>query len=395
MIYNMSGAELGGVYDINGNEIATGGDSETIIISDSNCGWVTEPHYKTVDNTPYRLVWRDEFDGADLNNSFWRDTMLVSVVENRYQAWCDYYLSDSKLHLRIKRDAPNRFLQNVQNDVAESIIQSGEVNRLHTRSPFYHDINPFWGLITQEGYYECRFKVWKATGGCHTSWWCVGIQDGLNANKSMVEIDITEILGSGTTTLPHGQHQNNDSDVSELYRRTSVNVDFATDFHTVGFLWEQGVMKWWVDGNLVDTMELTTANYPVMHFLAAYKRRSGSGWTGEADTTLGDVEFQVDYLRIYKKATSQATNTVTIDSITPININANTENMTIDSERGCPICFKSYCYVNWSDGSRTEHWVKWDAVKETYSNYMTNQTSFNWHGYVYGLGIDVNARVQY
>jgi len=392
-VYDING-NTSGVYDIDGNVIGGGGD---VAPTDNVSGYVTDPEYITVENSPYRLVWHDEFEGSDINKNFWTDAQLISTKYKRYGAWTDYYLNDSKLHLRIKKDAPNCFVDDPSNsnDMAQSIIQTAQQNKLHVTTYGYHDVNPFWGLLTQEGYYECRFKVWKATGGCHTSWWCVGIQDGLYAESARAEIDITEILGRATTNLPHGQHRQSDASCTESYTTTEVNVDFATDFHTVGFLWENGLMKWYVDGTLVDTKNINTPQYPVMHFLAAYKRRSGSGWTGAADTTLGDVEFQVDYLRIYKKATSQASNTVTISGYTPITINANTQDMTIDDERGCPICFPSYVYVNWSDGTRTEHWVKWQAVQETYQSKMTNQQSFTWDGYVYGLGIDIVAQVNY
>ena len=383
-VYNINGVNSS-AYDINGNEIA----------GEPAVGYVTRPEYLTVDGSPYRLVWHDEFDSDDLDKSFWHDVQFISLRANRHKAWTDYYLNDSKLHLRIKKDAPNSYGADVSGDVAQSIVMTGEHNKLHITSPFYHDVNPFWGLLTQEGYYECRFKVFSATGGCHTSWWCVGIQDGENIDNPRAEIDITEILAHQTTKLPHGVHKQTDNSVSESYTTTAVNVDFATDFHTVGFLWGNGVMKWYVDGALVDTKNINTPQYPVMHFLAAYKRRSGTGWTGAADTTLGDVEFQVDYLRIYKKATSEASDTVTISGYTPIVIDANTATMTIDTDRGCPICFPSYVYVNWSDGSRTEHWVKWQAVQETYQDKMAKQESFEWDGYVYGLGIEIVANVTY
>ena len=383
-VYDIYG-NTGRVYDIYGNEVA-GGDS---------VGYVTEPQYITVNGNPYRLVWHDEFDGDDLDKNYWNDVQFINTKQNRYQAWTDYYLNDSKLHLRIKSDAPDCFIDDASNNVAQSIIMSGQNNKLHILSPSYHDVNPFWGLISQEGYYEHRFKMFTATGGCHLGLWTVGIQDGLNANRQLAEIDISEILCNATTNLPHGVHNWDDSATTELYRTSSAGVNFATDFHTIGFLWENGLMKWYVDGTVVDTMSINTPQYPMIFIFSAYKRISGTGWTGDADTTLGDVEYQVDYFRIYKKATSQATGQVTISNYTPITVDGNTADMTIDDERGCPICFPSYVYVNWSDGTRTEHWVKWQAVKDTYRTNMTNEESFTWDGYVYNLGIDIVASVNY
>lgn len=389
-VYDING-NIGSVYDIDGNVIG-GGD---VAPTDNDSGYVTAPQYITVENSPYRLVWHDEFEGSDIDRNFWDDVHFISRVTNRYQAWTDYYLNGSKLHLRIKKDAPNRYLSDdPNNDVAVTAVQTGQVNRLHITTPFHHDVNPFWGLLTQEGYYECRFKVFKGSG-THTAWWCVGIQDGEDATSPRAEIDITEIQGRNTAQLPHGQHKQADNSCTELYSTTNVSVDFATDFHTVGFLWENGLYKWYLDGTLVDTMELNTPQYPMMHFHSAYKRISGTGWTGAADPNLGDVEYQVDYMRIYKKATSQAVDTVTITGYTPITINANSQTMTIDDDRGCPLCFPSYVYINWSDGTRTEHWVKWQAVKDTYRTNMTNHESFTWDGYVYGFGMNIVANVNY
>lgn len=381
--FNINSGELNKVYDISGNEISS------IINATDSCGYVYEPQYKSIPNEGnYRLVWHDEFDTPDINKSFWHDTHFISRVTNRYQAWTDYYLKNSYLHLRIKADAPNRYLDDTPDkDIAVSAIQTGEVNRLHMTTPFYHDINPFWGFVAQEGYWECRMKLFKGNG--HTSWWTVGIQDGLNATSPRVEFDITETDSTATTKLPHGVHKWSDYNSDADYKTTDLGrTDLAEDFHTYGFLWENGILKWYLDGTLIDTMEMRTPQYPMMIFLAAYKRRKEA-------VNLGDVEFLVDYIRIYKKADTVSETPLEITSVADMSYDGNTDNMNIDSDRGCPLCFKSYCYAYWSDGSRTEHWIKWDATRETYQAKMQNKESFQWHGYVYGIGIDVFAKVNY
>lgn len=396
-VYDIYGNSTG-VYDIYGNKISDGSSS-----SEPSVGYVTEPQYIEVDGNSYRLAWHDEFDDRDLDKSYWNDVMFPSLVENRTQAWCDYYLKGGKLHLRIKKDAPDRFPENTSYGVAESIVMTANKNNLHITSPSYHDVNPFWGLLVQEGYWECRFKVFTARSGCHVAWWTVGIQDGLNDKNPRAEFDIYETPSHLTSYLRHGVIRWTDSNCMDQFEKgnggggTPLSVDFATDFHTLGFLWENGVLKWYVDGVLVDTMTGNTPQYPMVNILAAYRVLKGSSpVSGSADTTIDeDKEVIFDYIRIYKKATSESANAVHVASYTPITINGRTQTMTIDEERGCPICFPSYVYVNWSDGSRTEHWVKWQAVKDTYRTKMTNQQSFTWDGYVYGLGIDIVANVSY
>lgn len=385
------------IYNYKGDSISFNPDE----YGNQSVGYITKPVYKQINGDYYRLVWRDEFDGKDLDRNFWVDRYFISNVSKKYQAWTDYYLKDSVLHLRSKKGAPDRY----QGDqagrtgkVAHSSIQSGELNNLghfHTQPDYWHDVPPFYGLITQEGYYECRMKVYKATGGVHTAWWCTGVQRYWGQTGVSGEIDFTEILGNHTNQLPHGQHQNDDSSISESYRTTDVSVDFATDFHTIGVLWENGSIRWYVDGTIVDSMNIDTIQYPIYHLLSNYKTFEGTNWTGNADTSLGDVEFEIDYLRIYKKSTQQSSENVTISNYKPIDINANTDDMTIEPDTGCPLAFPLYVYVFWSDGSRTEHWVKWDAVKDTYRTKMTNRESFEWGGYVYGLGIEIVANVNY
>ena len=394
--YNGNSVEISRLYNYKGDVIDVGGDPSV--------GFLTAPEYKTVNGNPYRLVWRDEFDGDDLDKNYWTDMIFPSLARTRTQMFSDYYLKNDQLHLRIKVDAPNRFPeQEPTYGVAESIVMTGQKNNLHIITPSYHDINPFWGLIVQEGYWESRFKVFKAKSGCHMSWWTVGIQDGLNDQNPRAEIDIYETPSHLTTYLRHGIIRWTDSSCMDEFRKenngggTPLSIDWATGFHTLGFLWENGVLKWYVDGNLVDTMTGNTPQYPMVMFLAAYRVLMGSSAVGgNADTTINeDKEVVFDYLRVYKKATSKATQAVSIASYNPITVDATNSDMSIDDDRGCPICFPSYVYVNWSDGSRTEHWVKWQAVQETYEGKMTNRESFQWAGYVYGLGIEIVANVNY
>lgn len=388
-MYAYNGDHIMDIYDINGNKQSVTRRVTTKLL--------TDPEYRVVNDDLYRLVWADDFDGSDIDKNYWSDVHIVNRCTNRYQAWTDYYVKNSILHLKIKEDAPNRYIDLPDNgSVAIDGIQTGSANYLHIVDPAHHDVNPFWGFIVQEGYWECRFKTFKSVGGTHTAWWAIGIQDGEYEQHPRAEIDITEILGLASNRLPHGLHKLTDKDVTPFYTTTDVDVNFADDYNIVGFLWENGVMKWYVNGELVDTQtDINTPQYPMIMILSAYKRISGTGWTGNADTGLGEVEFCVDYIKVYKKATSQAERKVTVSAQTPIEIDGTTKDLTIDSDRGCPICFPSYVYINWSDGTRTEHWVKWDAVKPTYSDFITNESTFSWHGFVYDLGIDAYATITF
>lgn len=393
MIYEING-NVTRAYDINGNPLY---DDTAVSV-----GYVYSPEYITKNGNNYRLVWHDEFDEKDLDRNFWMDQYFISNVENRYQAQSDYYLADGILNLRVKKDMPPRYPNGTGNPTAQSSIQTGEYNGTYVATEQYHDVNPFWGLLAQEGYFEMRLKPWSAVSGCCNVWWMMGIQDAIHQKAQMDgqgEIDVIEFLQKNPTVYPHGQHPNADNQITEVYHNTDVGVNLTNDFHVIGFLWEPGSYRWYLDGNLIDTVSgITTLTYPAYQLLSAYKVISGTGdWKGDVDPTLNsrDVEFKIDYFRIYKKASMVSTDDVTVSNYNPITINGNTADMEIDPDRGCPYQFPSFVYVNWSDGTRTEHWVKWDAVRDTYRTKMTNHQSFEWAGYVYGLGIDVVANVNY
>lgn len=367
-------------------------------------GYITAPIYKTVNGVTYRLVWQDNFEGSDLDRNFWTDYYGLSNTTDRYLARADYWVENSKLNLRIKKDSLGRHsADDPSNTRAMSTVQTCDINGafVDTVEDSKHDVNPFWGLVTQEGYYECRFKCFDRTkGGSHFAWWSTGMRNyNANDNKE-AEIDYCEIgFENGITTqLPHGMHPWGDNTLNEYYPfdkfvdgvkyYQDVGADFAQDFQTLGIRWENGVIEWYVNGFLVDTMTANTPQYPVMHYLSIYDAENGTKATE-------DLVAQVDYLRIYKKVETESEKEITISGQTSITINGNTADLAIDKDRGCPNAFPQYVYINWSDGSRTEHWVQWDQQTTTWETNIQNQTSFEWTGRVYKLGIEVKANITF
>lgn len=354
----------------------------------SNNGFLTKSIYKEVEGEQYRLVYNEDFDGTDIDRNYWIDDYMISRVEDAYESYSDVYVEDSILHIRIKKDMG---IRTSSKNLAVSSIQSAQKNGLHMPDYLNHDVRPFFGIIGQEGYYECRMKVFKC-GGSHTAWWTAGVQDTLNQTA---EFDITEILGNNTTVLPHNLYPNKDTNCTQLTNNnTPCNVDLSTDFHTIGFLWEDGILKWFVDGEEIDShTNINTPQYPMMFFLTAYRCQSGSYWGGSYDSSVEDVEFLVDYMKIYKKATSISDKDVTFVNQIPITIEETTNAYTLDKNTGIIKGMPSYCYLNWSDGTRTEHWVKWDRFNNSKKSILENGGQLIWNGRVHILGINVTATI--
>ena len=136
-----------------------------------------------------------------------------------------------------------------------------------------------------------------------------------------------------------------------------------------------------------------TPQYPMITFLTLYKRRYGSGLSGDADATLGDLEMHVDYIKVYKKADTTATSPVTVSEYEPINISVTAGNYTVDEYTGYLTIMPLYCYLTWSDGSRTEHWVKWDRFDDSKKTVLDGGGTLEWEGVAYGVGTPITATI--
>jgi len=83
---------------------------------------------------------------------------------------------------------------------------------------------------------------------------------------------------------------------------------FADDFHTFALEWEKGVIRWFVDGQLYQT--LTQWNSGGFQFPAPFDQRFhllvnlavGGGWPGAPDaTTVFPQQLVVDWVRVYQR----------------------------------------------------------------------------------------------
>lgn len=346
----------------------------------------SEPAYKTVDNQLYRRIFCDDFDKGDVDRNYWTTDYNASQYTPWYTGGSDVFCKDSICHIRIKEDMA------VKGGTSWAAGVSGiQTAEYYYTSPKYNRARPFYGLLTQEGYYELRAKIY-AGGGTHTSWWMTGVESTPNEAG---EIDIFEIFGRDTSEWPANLYD--DTTTVDSAQRQSVirpGIDLANDFHVYGFLWENGLMKFYLDGTEVNTWEnLNSPQYPMMTWITAYRCMSGRYPGGEHVEGLGDLELLVDYLKIYKKCDVQLTEHPTVVSQNAIDIFITAGEYTVNEISGRVAELPVYCYLNWSDGSRTEHWVRWELLNAAMKGVLDNGGTFEWLGIVYGLGVEVKATV--
>ena len=127
------------------------------------------------------------------------------------------------------------------------------------------------------------------------------------------EIDIMEVLGNDVSTAygtlhygePHGEQQGTWGLTGQTY---------ADSFHEYSVEWEPGEMRWYIDGNLYNTVNdwFTAVQgedekpYPApfdQPFFVQLNLAVGGTWPGNPDATtdFDKAEFEVDYVRVYQK----------------------------------------------------------------------------------------------
>ena len=346
------------------------------------------PKYINKRGVLYRQIFEDDFDKPDIDRNVWNSDYRSAHYEPWYVCGSDYYVKDSILNLRVRTN--KRTLDSASWPAAASGIQSVQSSSPNAK----HDFRPFYGFVSQEGYYELRCRMYadlEATlDGSHFAWWMTGVDED---NGKNCEYDMIEHFGNAPTVANLNVYANSDTELSTSTRKAyTANFDIGVDWHTWGFLWEEDHLTVWLDDVQILSMDVTTPRYPMMQWITAYRslgERVGY-WAGEYDPNQPDMISQIDYLRIYKKA-DVVSESVTIVSYDPISIELTAGEYTINSTSGRLTDVPLHCYVYWSDGSRTEHIVQYEALTHNQISILDKGGTFEMQGIAMGIGISIVA----
>ena len=120
-----------------------------------------------------------------------------------------------------------------------------------------------------------------------------------------------EYLGHDTTTV-HGTIHYGGQWPDNQYRGTdyeTADTAFHRDFHTFALEWEEGKLRWYVDGELFQSLGTgmwysSSAAFPApfnRDFHLLINLAVGGNWPGSPDgSTVFPQDFVVDYVRVYQ-----------------------------------------------------------------------------------------------
>ncbi len=243
----------------------------------------------------YKLLWNDEFNGDSLNLENWtmelRDPGWTNNELQEYtQSTDNIFVRDGKLVLKAIKTQKN----------GKDYYTSGKVNSQNKKDFMY-------------GKVVASAKVPEGKGLWPAIWMMPTVESYYGQWPKCGEIDIMEVLGSQTNiaycTVHYGEPHAEQQGI-----KTLSNGTFADSFHEYSVEWEPGEMRWYIDGELILTVnDWFTAlagedekPYPApfnQTFFVQMNLAVGGNWPGNPDATtdFSKAECEIDYVRVYQK----------------------------------------------------------------------------------------------
>ena len=235
-----------------------------------------------------KLVWQDEFDGPTIDPTKWerevkgdgQGTGQLDYATDRPQ---NAYIEDGKLVLKLIKE---------------------DYGGLHYTSA---RLRTYKKLDTQYGRIEAKVKGVYSQGNGF-AFWMLGSDYETVTWPKCGEVDIFEntgrLPGHNIGTAHFAGPDGRDASSQGSYD-LPAGQRWADDFHVTGIEWSPTYIKWYIDGHVYHTLDLTNPingyrpfNRP---FFVLLSIGEGGSYSGPPDaTTVTPMTATIDYVRVYK-----------------------------------------------------------------------------------------------
>ncbi|MEW6998673.1 family 16 glycosylhydrolase [Colwelliaceae bacterium BS250] len=255
---------------------ACGGDVNTD--SDFNSVDIEEPV------TDWQMVWNDEFDGDTIDSSKWFHEINCDGGGNsEKQCYTDSaensFVADGILNIVALPAEAGAVLPYTSARLSTKGLGDFKYGRFEMRAklPFGQGSWPaFWMLPTDEVYGE-----WPNSGE-------IDIVESVNL-KTINDEGVTESLVYGT--LHYGKDWPANSQTGKAFSMAD-NINPADDFHTYTIEWQEGEIRWYIDGYLYETQMASEVRLNSSDEVTGLKHR---GWFSESlDELTGELATNYD-----------------------------------------------------------------------------------------------------
>jgi beta-glucanase (GH16 family) len=219
----------------------------------------------------YKLVWSDDFNGTSLDEARWQ------------------YRTDTKF---LSTQLPKNV--KVENGyLVISLLKEKTANKEYTGG----------GVISRQsfryGYYEASFKV--VTGwGWHSSFWLMNYNNkNTQGDKTTLELDVIENYSVDLSSYTVNSIRWSPPHRDFGWKRVK-SPDLSKDFHTFGCEYQPDVVRYFLDGKLVQTVDTTGMPQGNMNiWLTSIAEAQGP--SKDVDDSVLPGKMIVDWVRFYSR----------------------------------------------------------------------------------------------
>ncbi len=259
--------------------------------------------------TGWTLTFHDEFDRPLLNDLYWYPAYrsgrgdFVRRTGGEYKWYDDnayFLLGDSSIRLRVDKALPIR-------PTPETPCVSCICTSDHRFGETTEEVRILDKFSQKYGYYEMRAKGVSGSGWM-AAFWLHQVDprdqeytpegERRSVKDGVLEIDIFEQRGRFAT--PQGsQIDYNVHFTDNAHYLDSVPCDVSADYHIYAMEWEEGKIVWYFDNQPIRTYTGPTPQKKMFLLAALFHYES---WLGDFPDKIDfPVDFEIDYIRVYKK----------------------------------------------------------------------------------------------
>jgi beta-glucanase (GH16 family) len=227
-----------------------------------------DPSIEVVTEDGWRLVWEDEFDTAEPDESVWNIVERPPSANGELQT----YRADC---VRQKDGCLE-----IESKTSEGMYFSGCVTTDNKKA-------------IQYGKLEIRARLGSGKG-IFPAFWLLPMN-----GDQLPEADIMEYLGGEPDTVWHVYHFLDGSGQKERRFKKVRTERLDTGYHVYGFEWTEQSMKWFIDGKETFTV---SDSVPSLKMYLIINTAVGGDWPGSPDSkTVFPQSMAVDYVRYYQR----------------------------------------------------------------------------------------------
>ena len=245
---------------------------------------------------PWKLIWRDEFNGRYLDSKKWNVLTREQSKHNELQ----YYVPDEvfveKGHLRLRsrvRDFGSQHYTSGRVDTKGRFAPVYGRFEIRARLPGGKGLWPAYWLYPQNRDWRMEYLMSEAVAS--------GKERMIPEERPWYsEIDIMEYLGHEPNILYGTLHYHTfDGQKKSSSGKWKGTCDYSQDFHLYALEWGPDEIRWFIDGQL---MHSTTNGIPHTPHYLILNTAVGGAWPGNPDETTVFPQFHdIDYVRVYQR----------------------------------------------------------------------------------------------